>query len=213
MKAHKLKAIQKQLIYSGRSIPVVFWATTVLCGTLLGEYNHISRLVSELGAVGTRTQHVFTAGLVLCSILSLLFVVGLYGACRDARINSTPVLIILSYSFSIAGAAIFPLPLELHWIFGLPSILLVLSPLLGFVFWRGVRPLAGIKLMSVLSFLIMLLGFLAFFPEALENFSGLKQRFFHLGWSVWFVYLSYGFAGLLKGGNQEILSVGQGITE
>jgi hypothetical protein len=52
--------------------------------------------------------------------------------------------------------------------------------------------------MAITSLLIMSLGFLAFMPEVLNSYIGIKQRFFHIGWSVWFVHLSYSFTRLLE---------------
>jgi hypothetical protein len=152
-------------------------------------------MVSELGTMGTSSQYVFMAGLLICSALSMLFVFELVSACRESGLNVSPVLLILTYSLSIAGAALFPLPLRLHGILGSPSILLVLSPLLGLILWRKNGP-RHIVSMSILSFVVMLLGFLAFMPDVLAEYTGLKQRFFHIGWSIWFVYLSYGFSKL-----------------
>lgn len=183
----------KYLLFLGFLIPIVFWSTLFICSSILDDYNHFSRLVSELGAFGTETQYIFTIGLVLSSFLSILFIIGLYRVCTYNKISTIPVLIMLTFSFSIAGAALFPLPLELHGILGMPSILLILSPTTALLLWSDKNKPGGIKLMSVLSLLIMSLGFLAFFPDVLSNFIGIKQRFFHLGWSVWFVYLSYSF--------------------
>lgn len=188
----------KYLIYLGSVIPIIFWATTIICGIILGNYNHLSGLVSELGALGTTTQYIFTSGLVLSSVLSVLFTVGLYKTCKLLGLNTIPILIILLYSFSIAGAALFPMPLRLHGILGSPSILLIFSPLLSFFLWTGKGKPLNIKQMSILSFLIMSLGFLVFAPDFLSDYPGLKQRFFHIGWSVWFFNLSYSFAGLLE---------------
>jgi len=168
-----------------------------MCSLILGDYNHFSRLVSELGSIGTETQYIFTTGLVLCSFLSILFIIGLYRVCTYNNISTIPVLVMLTFSFSIAGAGLFPLPLELHGILGMPSVLLILSPMTALLLWSNKNKPGSIKLMSALCFLIMLLGFLAFFPEVLSNFTGLKQRFFHLGWTVWFVYLSYSFLKLM----------------
>lgn len=187
----------KYLIYLGSVIPIVFWATTIICGIILGNYNHLSGLVSELGALGTTTQYIFTTGLVLGSVLSIFFTVGLYKTCKLLGLNTIPILIILLYSFSIAGAAFFPMPLRLHGILGSPSILLIFSPLLSFFLWTGKGKPSNIKQMSILSILIMSLGFLVFAPDFLSDYPGLKQRFFHIGWSVWFFYLSYSFVGLL----------------
>lgn len=188
----------KHLIYLGSVIPIIFWATTIICGIILGNYNHLSGLVSELGALGTTTQYIFTSGLVLSSVLCVLFTVGLYKTCKLNGLNTIPILIILLYSFSIVGAALFPMPLRLHGILGSPSILLIFSPLLSFFLWTGKGKPLNIKQMSILSFLIMSLGFLVFAPDFLSDYPGLKQRFFHIGWSVWFFNLSYSFAGLLE---------------
>jgi hypothetical protein len=117
----------------------------------------------------------------------------LYQECKASGRSVIPVLMILFYSFSITGAAVFPLPLRLHLYMGMPSILLVLSPLLSLFLWKGKTGLPALKQLSLVCFVIMLLGFLVYFPDILGNYFGLKQRFFHLGWSVWFVYLSYGF--------------------
>ncbi len=185
-----------RLLYLGKGIPVIFWITLLICGLLLPEYSHLSNLVSQLGAVGTETQLLFSVGLLVCSILSVLFVIGLYRTCRQVGLSTIPVLLILFYSFSIAGAAVFPLPLRLHSIFGMPSVLLVLSPLLSLILWKdGVLP-STFRAMTLLCFLVMSLGFLSFMPDVLGSYPGLKQRFFHIGWSVWFVYLSYSFTRL-----------------
>ena len=204
-------SVQKQLIYTGFGIPLLFWGTLALCGILFGEYSHFSNLVSELGAAGTRTQVLFSLGLLFCSILSLAFVVGLYRECRKAQMSVMPVLFVLTYTFSIAGAAIYPLPHRLHGVLGSPSIFLILSPVLAFLLWRQTSSLAGIRLFSILSFLIMSLGFLAFLPSVLESYPGLKQRFFHAGWSLWFAYLSVGFSGILEQSRASTASSGTSV--
>ncbi|OFX20770.1 MAG: hypothetical protein A2041_03995 [Bacteroidetes bacterium GWA2_31_9b] len=188
----------KNLIHAGIDIPIVFWLTTIISGFILGNYNHLSRMVSELGALGTKTQTFFSIGLVLCAILSILFIIGLYKTCKKIGLNTIPVFFILSYTISIAGAGIFPLPLRLHLIMGMPSILLILSPITSLLFWKKESQIKYIKQMSIICLLIMSLGFLAFSPDILSNYAGLKQRFFHIGWSIWFIYLSYSFTELLK---------------
>ncbi|MHB8079786.1 MAG: DUF998 domain-containing protein [Candidatus Krumholzibacteriia bacterium] len=180
----------------GAAIPVVFFLTTFICGRLLGGYNHLTRMVSELGAIGTPTRWLFSAGLVVCAVLSGLFVVGLRRACRALGISAVPALIILAYTVSIAGAGLFPLPLRLHLILGMPSVLLILSPVSSLLLWRGTRGLPHIVVVSLVALGLMSLGFLAYAPGVLSGYPGLKQRFFHVGWSVWFLGLSWSFAGI-----------------
>lgn len=186
MKASRLLAL-------GIVIPVFFWGTLTVCGYVMGDYNHMTRLVSELGAIGTRTQYIFTAGLLACAILSVLFVIGLCKACKERGISMIPALLILFFSLSIGGAAIFPLPLRMHLVMGMPSVLLFLSPLAVLVLWRGEKMPAGLRIWVIVSLAIILLGFLAFMPDILGAWPGLKQRFFHIGWSLWFIGLSRAF--------------------
>ena len=184
---------KKYLLALGSVIPVIFWGTLTVCGYVMGDYNHLERLVSELGAIGTRTQYLFMAGLLACAVLSVLFVVGLCGECKKREISMIPALIILSFSLSIGGAAIFPLPLRMHLYMGRPSILLFLSPMAALILWRGEKQPTSLRIWAIASLAVMVLGVLAFMPEVLGAYPGLKQRFFHLGWSLWFIGLSRAF--------------------
>ena len=191
-------ASTSRLLLCGALAPVAFWATTVICGLVLGDYNHLSMIVSDLGAIGTPSRFPFTAGLVSCSILSVLFIVGLRRVCQRLKLSTVPVWIIVTHAFSIAGAGIFSLPLPLHGILGMPSIALILSPLTALLLWPRAHAPSHVRVMACLSFAIMSLGFLAFAPTILGALPGLKQRFFHAGWSIWFVYLSVGFTRAIK---------------
>ncbi len=174
----------------GWIIPLVFWGTLAMCGAIYGDYHHLRRLVSELGAIGAPSQLGFMAGLLACAVFSVFFVIGLTRACRARGISRLPAWILLAFSASLAGAALFPLPLELHLWMGLPSVLTILSPLAALLLWRGARRPAGILPFALASLALFLLGFLVFMPGILDSVPGLKQRFFHLGWSLWFVGLS-----------------------
>ena len=184
----------------GSVIPVIFWGTLTVCGYVMGNYNHLTRLVSELGAIGTRTQYIFTAWLLACAVLSVLFVIGLCQECKKREISMIPALLILSFSLSIGGAAIFPLPLRMHLIMGMPSFLLFFSPLAALLLWRGEKQPAGLRIWAIVSLAVMLLGFLAYMPDVLGAYPGLKQRFFHLGWSLWFIGLSRAFLRSARSG-------------
>ena len=186
----------KWFVSLGFVIPVIFWLTTLICGFILPGYDHSSRLVSDLGAMGTKSQYIFTTGLVLCSVISILFIISLYKTAKQFGINTFPILVLLTYSFSIGGAGLFPLPLKLHPILGSPSTVLFLSPLSAFILWRKIVPSS--KYPSFIIFIVMSFGFLIYIPNFLDNYFGLKQRFFHFGWSIWFCYLSYIFAKILS---------------
>jgi hypothetical membrane protein len=85
----------KLMLSLGVFIPIVFFTTTIICGLLMGDYNHFTRMVSELGAIGTPSHYVFSAGLVLCSALSVVFVMGLYRVCKESGLSVIPAIIIL----------------------------------------------------------------------------------------------------------------------
>ena len=183
------------LIKSGFFIPILFWTTTFICGFLMPGYNHVNRLVSELGEIGTKTQYLFTIGLVLTTIISIFFNIGLFRICKKNGLNIIPILILWTFSFSVLGAGIFPYPLRLHGLLGSPSIILFLSPLAAIVSWKN-TVIAHIKVISLLTLIIMMLGFLVFLPDFFSNYLGLKQRLFHFGWTLWFLSLSFIFNGM-----------------
>ncbi len=186
------------LLKTGYLSPILFWITILICGFLTPGYSHMENMVSELGEIGSQTQYIFASGLILTAILSIFFNISLYKTCRKSGLNVIPVLLLWTFSFSILGAAIFPLPLKLHGILGSPSIILFLSPLLAIFYWK-IYSVKNIKLYFFLSFAVMLLGFLVLFPNILQDYFGLKQRLFHLGWSVWFIYLTFLFIKIEKG--------------
>ncbi len=162
---------------------------------MIEDYNHFRCLVSELGAIGTKSQYLFTFGLVLSAFLNIFFVIGLWKHCKKQGLNIIPILFLSLYAF-IAGPAIFPMPLELHGITGIPFPFLILSPVLALFFWRKKEHLLKIRTVAIISFLIMMLGFLIFIPNVLNEYFGLKQRFLYAGWTVWSVYVSFIFLEL-----------------
>lgn len=179
----------KSLLYFGYLSPIIFWLTTFVCGYIFKEYNHLTWLVSELGALGTNTQHIFTIGLVLSSILNIIFVFGLYNFSKEQQLSYIPIIFHFLYSF-LAGPALFPMPLRLHSITGLPFPLIMLAPVITIFFWNRKEPVLKIRIVAIISFLIMALGFLIYFPNILNEYFGLKQRFLYAGWTIWSCYLS-----------------------
>lgn len=187
----------KTLLYLGVVSPLLFWFTTLVCGLILDNYSHLSNLVSELGAMGSKTQYIFTTGLVLSSILNVFYGIGLWRVGRTLKLKMIPILLVFCYSF-LAGPAIFAMPHKLHGTIGMGFILIMVSPVFGLIQWWKQESVVKIRLVAFLSFLIMMLGFLIFFPNVLSDYFGLKQRFLYLGWSVWSIFLSYRFLQLMK---------------
>lgn len=178
---------------AGWGAPALFWLTTVLCAVQFGGYNHLKHQVSELGALGTPTRPVFTAGMLLCAALSIPFLSGLLRRCRVRGLSHWPVYPLLAFPVSLGGAALFPMPLDLHRLSGEISLLVPLSPLLALGLWRKPGRPPAVAGVAAAASLLMLLGFLVFSPGLLPDAVGLKQRFFHLGWTLWFAGLGTAF--------------------
>lgn len=170
--------------------PVLFWLTTGLCGLLLEDYHHLSNLVSELGALGTPTQHLFTVGLLLCALLNLFWVAALLRVVRAQKLSPWPALSMLFFSF-LAGPALFPMPLRAHGLSGLPFPFFMVSPLLALVLWRQSPVWSRLHYAAFAGMAFFALAFLIFFPDILSSHFGLKQRFLYVGWTVWSVGLTW----------------------
>lgn len=180
----------KQFLLLGVFSSLVFWITTFVCGLRLPGYNHLTNMVSELGALGTPTQYWFSIGLVLSAVLNLFFVYGVYQLCKPKGLSLVPVLFLIFYSF-LAGPGIIPMPLPLHGVIGLPFILIIVAPLAGLFFWKGQEMVLKLRFLGIISFAVMCLGFLIYFPNLLTPYFGLKQRFLYAGWSIWSMAVSY----------------------
>ncbi len=167
---------------------------------MIDDYNHFSNMVSELGALGSEPQYIFSTGLVISSVLNVFFVIGLYRICKSHNINTTPVLFLLFFSF-LAGPGVVPMPLRLHGIIGIPFPLFMLSPLLALIIWQNNESQLRVRAGAITGLLIMLLGFLIFFPSILPDHFGLKQRFLYLGWTFWSGYLAFRFLSLMENNN------------
>jgi hypothetical membrane protein len=177
------------LLYLGIITPLFFWAVLIIGGFIHGNYNHLHNVVSELGAIGTKSETFMSTTELLISILSVFSTIGLYKTCRQLGLNVIPVLTILSLSISMFWAAIFPMHHELHGTLGPVPLLLNIGVLLAVVIWRA-KQYAALRLVSLVSFILMMLILLRFVPNLRGNWEGLIQRFFYLGWSVWSITVS-----------------------
>jgi len=178
-----------QLLRFGILAALSFWITILGCGYLLG-YNQLTGSVSEIGAVGTSTQSLYTGGIMLCAVFSALFALGLYNACREMGVSAAPAFIPFTFPISMFGVALFPTPQPLHGVFGVISMLMHLAPLVAFLLWRRNSRLSGIRVISLAVFFWMAISITSFFPTLQTEFPGLIVRFFHMGWSFWYILLS-----------------------
>lgn len=124
MHKHQNRSItDKVLLNLGIVTGILFWASTILCGSVHGNYNHISGTISELGAIGTRSQRHFSFFLSIISLLGIGFFTGLYRICTKLQISMIPVLPVLVFFLANICIALFPLGNEFHPLAGQVSIL------------------------------------------------------------------------------------------
>ncbi len=189
----KRKSLQtKPLLYFGIIAPLFFWVITIIGGFIHGNYNHLHNVVSELGAIGTKSEAFMSTTEMLLGILSIFSIVGFYKVCRKLRMNVIPVLTILSLSISMFWAAIFPMRHVLHGSIGPLPLILIIGVLLAIILWRG-KDFFLIRIISVISFILMMLILLRTIPNLRNGYEGLIQRFFYSGWTIWSVSLSFFF--------------------
>lgn len=185
------------LLLTGLLIPIIFWGSTIVAAILHGNYNHVRDTISELGAVGTGSEKFMEITTWICSLLGIPFLAGLLITCRRFNLNRIPLVGIAGFSIMMGWAATYHSGNPMHSKSGPVLLILILGPLLAAVLWRN-NKLKKLRAFSLLSFFIMLFILLRAIPsETLQqNYTGLIQRFVHLGWSVWFVSLSLSFLTL-----------------
>ncbi len=190
------------LLSLGIWIPGLFWAGTIIGGFIHGSYNHFTQVVSEIGAIGTRSEVFMSVLTILLSILSLYFMAGLLFACKRLQLNSLPGYSIFSFTIMFFFTGMFPMGNPLHVVTGPIFLFLNLGTLLAVILWRG-PGLKPVRSLSLLSFLLLSLITLKFLVHLQAQYPGLIQRFAHLGWSVWFVGLAIGMRQQIKNSQEN----------
>ena len=138
---------------------------------------------------------------LLTAFLAMPFLLALVKASKEMKINIIPIISILAAMLSLVGTVLFPEPNKLNPFFGNIIIPIILGPLLAIFMWRR-KDLSQIRLLSLVSFVIMITPLILIIerpaiPVFVNNYFGLIQRFFYLGWSFWFVSLSFCFSKLM----------------
>ncbi|MDB5091433.1 MAG: hypothetical protein JWR09_5427 [Mucilaginibacter sp.] len=188
----------KLLLFCGTASTLLFWLNTIISARVHGHYDHISGTISELGAIGTRSQHLFFLLLLLTALLGILFSAGLFLTARKMNCSIIPVIPVLIFFLANICVAFFPLGNPLHPVAGQFTEVVMLGPLLSMVFWRdkiffSIRCLSLAALLIFITALLLLLA--GWLPDAyLQTHEGLIQRIFHAGWSFWFISLSIFFS-------------------
>jgi hypothetical membrane protein len=193
-----------KLLYLGYASALLFWIITILSGFIHGNYNHFKNVISDLGAIESKSEVFTSASLILLSVLCILFSIGFYRASRTFRISVIPAILSFSMPLSVFWAAIFPLGNEFHGLTGPLPFLIILGSLLSYLLWKKSQEFSKLRLLSLISFFVMLLISLRFIKPFGYQYEGLIQRFFYLGWTIWTLVISYYFIKRLQ--NQELIS-------
>ena len=190
-----------KLLTFGIISPLLFWTITIICGLMLTDYNHLRNVISDLGMIGSKSEMFSQWTFAILSIFCLLFTAGLLKAAKLLKLSVVPAILTLVFPIvQIWGMVLYPLPKPSHSALGAMPLLISLGALLGFILWRKkkIDGLFRIRLWSIISFLVTMLITLRFTSFGME-FQGLVQRFFYLGWSIWFISLSVYFIKIIKG--------------
>lgn len=178
------------LLSFGLLAPTLFWLISFVAGRIQGDYEHSRNVISELGALGTNGEIFTSISFVVISICSLIFSIGFYKASNKLNISKIPSILSFIKPISLLWASIFPLGNEFHGLLGASPLLLIVGALVGKFKWKRKSSFINISNWSLVSALIMLLIFLRFIEPFGQEFEGLIQRFFYLGWTIWFFVLS-----------------------
>ena len=186
------------LLYLGYITTVLFWLITFISGLIHGNYNHFRNVISELGAIGTKSEIFTSSSFVFLSVLCTLFSIGFYKASKAFKLSVIPAVSSFVMPVTMLWASIFTLGNEFHSLTGPLPFLLIIGCLLAYLLWKKNKEFSKLRMLSLFSFLIMMLILLKFTkPFAFQN-AGLIQRFFYLGWTVWTISISYYFLKSLK---------------
>jgi Protein of unknown function (DUF998) len=179
------------LLKFGAISSMLFWVMIGIGGIIQENYSHTTMGVSALGTIGTLSEVFMAVSSMFLSVCCFLFTVGFYRASKALVLNTAPALLSISMSIAMAWGAIFPSGNEQHGLLGpLPSAIM-LGALCVTIFWNKGQNYFNIRVLSFVSLLIMFLFVLRFIPSLQQQYEGLIQRSLWLGWSVWYISLSF----------------------
>jgi hypothetical membrane protein len=189
--------IEKHL-YFGYAAPLLFWCMTFLSGFIHGNYNHFKNVISELGAIGTKSEIFTSSLLMILAVFCIIFSIGFYKASQKSKLSVIPAILSFSMPITIIWAGIFTLGNEFHSLTGPLPFLIILGCLLAYLLWKKNKQFSDLSYISLLSFFISTLILLRFIKPFGYEYEGLIQRFFYFGWTVWIISITHYFLKKLK---------------
>jgi hypothetical membrane protein len=195
---YKNRIYFENLLYFGYAAPFLFWCMTFLSGFIHGNYNHFKNVISELGAIGTKSEIFTSSSFMILAVLCILFSIGFYRASKKFRLSVIPAILSFSMPISMIWAGVFTLGNEFHSAAGPLPFLIIFGCLIAYLFWKKNKEFSALSNISLLSFFISTLILLRFIKPFGYEYEGLIQRFFYLSWTFWTISIAYYFLKKLK---------------
>jgi hypothetical protein len=170
------------ILHSGWITGASFIIGSLLLGSLLPDYSHVSQTVSEIGERGSPLMmpwHLFSVSI---GLLMILFASGIILFAKQNKLSILPGIFMLFYGISQFGIGFYPSPHSLHNVFGLSMTIGYFAPLVFALSWKN-KLGKGFKNISILTFILIILGIFlnltpAFAPTLYPlEYYGIVQRF------------------------------------
>jgi hypothetical membrane protein len=162
-----------------------------ISGYIHGNYNHFKNVISELGAIGTKSEIFTSSSLMLLALLGMLFSIGFYRSSKMWKISVLPAILSFAMPVTNIWAGIFTLGNEFHSLTSSLTFLIIAGSFLAWLLWMKNKRLLRLREVSLVSFIIMLLFLTRFIKPFGIEYEGLVQRVFYAGWTVWTIGISY----------------------
>jgi hypothetical membrane protein len=190
--------MKRKLLLSGVATPIVFWTATFIAGGLTNNYNQLKNTISELGQIGAPAANFMFVALSLLAVIAALFSFYFYQACKRLKISFWPAIFSFSLPISMLWAGIFPMGNSLHDKQGPLPLLLLLGMFVAIFQWPK-RHFKKERSATIIASLLALLIFLRFVKPFGNEYEGLVQRFYYLGWTIWCISIGILFSDRLNG--------------
>ncbi len=186
------KKIDKiKLLQFGYIATLLFWCMTFLSGYVHGNYNHFKNVISELGAIGTKSEILTSSVLMILASICVFFSVGFYSISQKLHLSLIPAILSFCMPITMIWAGIFTLGNEFHGLTGAFPFLIILAFLLSYLFWKRDKRFTVLSKISGVCFLISILVLLRLIKPFGYMYEGLIQRFFYLAWTIWTISTTY----------------------
>jgi hypothetical membrane protein len=195
---YRNKLNNETLLYFGYAAPLFFWCMTFLSGYIHVNYNHFKNVISELGAIGTKSEALTSSALMILAAFSILFSIGFYRASQKCKLSPIPAILSFCMPLTMIWAGIFTLGNEFHGLTGPLPFLSIIGFLLTNLLWQRNNAFTAVRNISLLCFFISALIVLRFIKPFGYEYEGLIQRFFYLAWTIWTISISYHLSKRLK---------------